>query len=133
MAVEITLQIPERIFHKAELLAARLKKSTADVLVEQLAAAQISSDSGSVEVEALEQLPLQEEAHAYQLMYPDLRENFFNHWVAIFEGKLLDHDIDQEELMTRLDTQYPARLILVRRVEAESDREIYVPSFRLAT
>ncbi|MCB0097588.1 MAG: hypothetical protein KDE46_17780 [Caldilineaceae bacterium] len=79
-----------------------------------------------------EQLQLQQEAAAYKTMHPQLRAQFPDQWVAIYQGHLIDHDADEDALIERLDQAYPGGLILVRQVEAEPERDIYIPSFRLA-
>jgi hypothetical protein len=64
-------------------------------------------------------------------MHPKLVKCYLGQWVAIFQGKLVDHDTDEEALMERLQRDYADNLILVRQVEADADRELYVPSVQL--
>lgn len=80
-----------------------------------------------------EQAQLQKEVAAYQAMHPHLCAHHVGEWVAIYAGKLLDHDAAETALMARLNAQHPTKLILVRRVEMEPERELYVPSFQLVT
>lgn len=80
-----------------------------------------------------EQVALQKEVAAYQIMHPHLCTHHAGEWVAIYAGKLLDHDAEETALMARLNAQHPTKLILVRRVDMEPERELYVPSFQLVT
>ena len=79
-----------------------------------------------------EQELLQKEAEAYLAMHQKLLADYAGQWVAVHQGQLLDHDEDENALMERLEQRHPEVLFLVRQVEVEAEREIYVPSFRLA-
>lgn len=129
MEITITLKIPEDIYQRAERLAISSHKSTSQILVEQLAAAQAIPASPSDDPE---QIQLQQEAAAYKTMHLQLRTQFPDQWVAIYQGHLIDHDADEDVLIERLAKEYPGCLVLVRQVEVEPDRDIYIPSFHLA-
>ncbi|MEZ4705624.1 MAG: hypothetical protein R3A44_00375 [Caldilineaceae bacterium] len=129
MEITVTLKIPEDIYQRTERLAISSHKPTSQILVEQLAAAQAIPAPPSDDPE---QLQLQQEAAAYKTMHPQLRVQFPDQWVAIYQGYLIDHDADEDALIARLAKAYPGCLVLVRQVEVEPERDIYIPSFRLA-
>ena len=78
-----------------------------------------------------QQLQLQQEVEAYKTLHPQLLTQHRGEWVAILHGRLIDSDPNEADLIARLAEQYPAALPLVRLVEDEADRELFVPSFRL--
>jgi len=78
-----------------------------------------------------QQRQLQQEVYAYKALHPQLLAQHRGEWVAILDGRLIDHDLDEAGLMARLAEQHPDALPLVRLVEDEADRELSMPSFRL--
>lgn len=77
-----------------------------------------------------EQVILEREVVAYKTLHSSLLKKYRGQWVAIHHGQLVDFDWDEDALLTRLGQAFPEETILVRQVEVEPDREIYVPSFR---
>jgi hypothetical protein len=53
---------------------------------------------------------------AFQQMHPHLLEKYAGQYVAIYEGKLVDHDIDKQALFQRIDTAFPDVFVLIRPV-----------------
>jgi hypothetical protein len=63
---------------------------------------------------------LQLEAGAFRAMHADLLDKYPNEYVAIHQGRVVDHDTNQLALFKRLDEQYPGIPILVTQVTPES-------------
>lgn len=57
------------------------------------------------------------EVEAYYRLHPELRQKYRDQYVAIFQGKLVDHDSDPEALLERVLDQFPDQVVLQRKVE----------------
>ena len=73
---------------------------------------------------------LQEQA-AYQAMLPQLLAVYENQYVAVYQGDVVDHDVDKIVLSIRLDESHPDVVVLVRQVTADPDHVLQMPSPRL--
>ena len=60
------------------------------------------------------------EEEAYQALHPYLLEKFRDKWVAVFEGKLVDHDDDSVALYQRMRQKYPGKFVLMTPVRTEA-------------
>jgi hypothetical protein len=76
------------------------------------------------------QATLQEQA-AFQAMLPDLLTKFEDHYVAVYQGQVVDHDADQIALIERLDQSHPDTIVLVKQVTTEPERVLRMRSPRL--
>ena len=57
------------------------------------------------------------EAEAYRQMHPELVDRYMGQYVAIFQGRMVDHDQDAEALSERIRVRLPDQVVLQRRVE----------------
>lgn len=69
-------------------------------------------------------LVLARETKAFRLIHPQLLQKYAGEYVALHQGKLIDHDMDQFALYLRVDEQYPDEVILIKQVTPEVE-EIY--------
>jgi len=60
------------------------------------------------------------EMQAYIALHPLLKEKYFGQYVAIYQGKLIDHDSVHEALYRRIDAQYPDKFVWISLVEEEA-------------
>jgi len=67
---------------------------------------------------------MQRESDAFRAMHPDLLLHYPNEYVAIFQQKIVDHDVDQLNLFKRIEQQYPDIPVLIKQVLPEPD-EVY--------
>jgi len=74
---------------------------------------------------------LSQETAAYEKMHDQLMAQFAGEFVAVFKGRLIDHDVDSSALLNRIDAAYPNDVVLVKRVVALPEPEIRVRSPRL--
>ena len=74
---------------------------------------------------------MQEESDAFRRMHADLLARYPNEYVAIHEGQLVDHDVDQLALLARIEGRYPDVPVLIRQVLPESDETFTFRSPRL--
>lgn len=74
--------------------------------------------------------PIAAEATAFLKMHPSLVENYLNQYVAIYQGKLIDHDVNKLALYDRIEETHPNNFVLMRPVQAQPEREFYFRSPR---
>ena len=67
-----------------------------------------------------------EEIAAYETMHPQIRHELFGEWVAVYEGKLVDHDSDASALLMRVDEKYGDAPVLVREVTEVASPDIWM-------
>ena len=71
------------------------------------------------------------EIAAYKQMHPQLVEQYLGQYVAIYQGKLIDHDTNSEALHLRIRASYPDKIILQRKVERDADPVLHFRSPRI--
>jgi hypothetical protein len=119
MGKQVTVTIPDNVYLRAERLADETEQDIADVL------ADVIVHSKSLQVE--EQNGMQDKAvagekAAFLALHRTLRQQYDGEYVAIYEGKVIDHDASFAALYTRIDAQYPDDFVLIRQVEAEPEK-----------
>ncbi len=73
---------------------------------------------------------MQREAEAFRQLHAELLEKIPDHYAAIYQGKLVDHDPDQLALFLRIEKQYADLLVLIRQVRPTVEETINVRSPR---
>ena len=68
---------------------------------------------------------LQRESEAFRALHEELLAAHAGEFVAIYGGRLVDHDRDQESLLLRVDTNYPTVPVLIKQVLPDP-QETYV-------
>lgn len=63
---------------------------------------------------------MQREIAAYVEMHPTLVENYLGQYVAVYQGRLVDHDPDAVALHHRITAAYPGEVVLRRQVQREA-------------
>ena len=58
---------------------------------------------------------LREQA-AFDAMAPELIAQYLDQYVAVFRGKVVDHDTDKLALLARIDRDFPDDIVLIRQV-----------------
>lgn len=125
MANQVTVTIPQAVYDRVKQLAILRNQKVADLLAEAIALVEADMATPSDE-----QRMAREEA-AYQTMYDELKTKYAGEYVAIFNGQLIDHDLDELALLRRLDAQYPDDIVLMRKVSAEPEPDLRMRSPRL--
>ncbi|MCB0142196.1 MAG: type II toxin-antitoxin system RelB/DinJ family antitoxin [Caldilineaceae bacterium] len=69
---------------------------------------------------------MEQNVAAYKAMYDTLIERYLGQFVAICNGKLVDHDSDPVDLLTRVRTDYPNQVVLRQKVELAPERELRI-------
>ncbi len=60
------------------------------------------------------------EMQTYSALHPMLKQKYFGQYVAIYQGKLIDHDPDHDAIYRRIDAQYPDEFVWISLVEEEA-------------
>lgn len=100
---------------------AQEKESTVEVLVEQVIRQFLQAET---------ERKMAQEIEAFQTMHAQLLAQYPNHYVAIYQGQLVDHDTDQLGLFLRIDEQYPNEVVLIRQVLPKVDPVYTIHSTR---
>lgn len=67
---------------------------------------------------------MQREMQAFAKLHAELLRAYPNEFVAIHQGRLLDHDRDQLALFQRVDKRYPNVAVLIKLVQDDLE-EVY--------
>ena len=126
MGIQVTLDVPENIYHEAAQLAQETQRTVDDVLKE------IVIRSFPAFYVDPDQDKMQSEVHAFEEMHAKLWEKYPNQYVAIYQSKVIDHDTDERALLDRLDSTHPDEVVLVRKVLPELPGELVFRSPRFA-
>jgi len=62
---------------------------------------------------------MQREIAAFEAMHPTLWQQYPHYYVAIHQGKVIDHDLNQLHLLERIDQAYPQSVVLIRQIESQ--------------
>lgn len=123
MGNQITIQILQKTYRKAESLAHRRHQSLTSILDEAIELAEAAFSQQSQEEQQMEL----EEA-AYEILQGELVAKHLDDYVAIHLGKLVDFDSSERELLVRLNRDYPNEVVLMRKVTLEPESELYFRS-----
>lgn len=74
---------------------------------------------------------IDQEMEAYRAMHAELKRRFLGQYVAVHDGKLVDHDTDRGALSRRVRQEYGNVAVLITPVEEEPEREFTILSPRL--
>ena len=131
MATQVTLTVPDELYHRAERIA-RLKEQDVQDLFTEVLTDSIMQEETLVQ-DSLTYEPsevVEREKAAYIVMHPVLWQKYPSEHVAIRGGKVVDHDTDGVALSQRVYERYPDEFVLIRQVEPEPDRVLQFRSPR---
>ena len=121
----VTLSLPDDVYRRAEHVAFVAQREVAAVLLDTITAAFTSYPQNA------ERVAMKAEIAAYEAMHADLVKTYLGQYVAIYHGKLVDHDVDPVLLHQRIEQHYPGETVLSREVQKEPSRVLYMRSPRL--
>src|SRR5688572_12566384 len=104
MSTQIVLELPDHLYERARELAAQQKQDVAGVLTNLLQEALANGEQRPSPTQP--NAAMQREINAYLELHPSLVANYLGQYVAIFQGKLIDHDPDFGVLMRRVESNY---------------------------
>lgn len=127
MQHSVLITIPDQIYRHVEQTAEATRQTIAQVLSEHVI--ETFQPFPSIHISPNRSLMMQEVA-AYESMHAQLVKQFLGQYVAIYEGKLVDLDVDEESLMIRRRRDYSGKVVLVRQVEQEASQDLVLRSPR---
>jgi post-segregation antitoxin (ccd killing protein) len=77
------------------------------------------------------QRAMEQEAEAFRRLHLDLLATIPGHYAAVYQGQLVDHDVDQLALFQRIEARFPGLPVLIRQVRPEFEQTIMVRSPRI--
>jgi hypothetical protein len=127
MALKISLQLPDdvyqRVVHYARARNQDVETAIVDYLEQNLPEGRLPNQEAMLDADL--------EVAAYAAMHPILKQQYEGEYVAIYRGKLIDHDSDRLALFERIEKAYPDQFVLMRPVEPAPEREFHFRSPRL--
>lgn len=126
----VTLTIPARVYREAAKEATATNRTIEQVLAEQLEGSLHPFPSIHV---SPNRAAMVREAEAYQRLHPTLVQQLLGYYVAIYQGQVVDQDLNEDALLERRRRNYANKVVLVRRVEAEAEAELVLRSPRFAS
>lgn len=132
MGTQIILNLPEELYRRAIRIAQINHQDVPTLLVEALEESPVldkplpeEGDQGTGND------VVDREMTAYLALHPTLWEKYPGHYVAIYEGELIDHDPVDIALSHRINEKYPDTFVWMSKVEEQPFRTLNIPSFRL--
>ena len=127
MGTKVTLTIPDYIYQQAENIARSEQRPITEIFNEALAQLfpAIHVNVGRPQME--------QEQRAFRRSHAELLAQYPGEYVAVYQGKVIDHDADQVALVGRVDERYPQEVVLIKLVTAEPDRVLNMRSPRLVS
>ncbi len=128
MAHEISLRLTDDLYQRIARIATTRNQAIEVAIIEQLDQILTRGPQNEFQLAGDE---AEQEIAAFHALHSRLRKEFPGQYVAIKDGKLVDHDPDRLSLFARIDEKYPDAFVLMRPVEERVDREFYFRSPRL--
>jgi len=123
---EVTLDIPQEIYQRAQKIAEERHRAVQDILVESI----ILEEEVDWKDISDDEVAWREEK-AFQQLHPYLLKNYPGEYVAIINGEVIDHDTDQVALYQRVSKRFPERFILLAKITPRPIEEYTFRSPRL--
>lgn len=125
MSKQITLTLPDEVYEQFQQSADADQRPLTDLLTDTIVeAAPIFS------VDPRRPAMLREQG-AYRAMHADLLRDHEGEFVAVFQGEVIDHDVDELALSKRVRQRLPDAVILIRQVLPQVERVYHFRSPRL--
>jgi hypothetical protein len=129
MSQELVLHLPPALWQALAQQAETRQQDVATLATEFLAQAALPS-APMMSYTPAEEAMLREQV-AYEQLHPRLRQLYPEQFVAVWQGELVDRDVDVVALLGRVRTAYPNEPVLIRQVTTEPDPVLEVRSPRL--
>ncbi len=129
MSTQVMLTIPDDMYQLAQQIARVRRRRVDEVLVDaiDLADERIDLDENGNSESAVDR-----EEKAFRQLHPILREKYLGQYVAIYNGELIDHDIDQVALYLRVKDRLPGKFVWIAPVREQPIEEYVIRSPRMA-
>lgn len=74
---------------------------------------------------------MEKEVAAFEKLHATLVRDYLDEYVAIHQGQVINHDIDQLNLVDRIENTCPNKVILIRQVQSKLPPPLIIRSPRL--
>ena len=129
MTQNITIPLSDHAYRRIKRWAETRQQDMGDAIAEYLVE-NLPHNDALVIPSAREDSKVEQEKTAYLQLYPRLKMQYPGQYVAIHNGRLVDHDTDYGSLFERIDDQYPDTFVWLTQVRDEPMRTIVVRSPR---
>jgi predicted transcriptional regulator len=116
-----TISIEPTLRTRVEQIAQRLGKPAEEIVEEAI----------QEHLDHLDLQKLQEEGAAFKQMHADLKARYFNQYVAVHQGQVVDSDAEFEPLVLRVQSQFGDVPIYISRVAETPEVEWRFRSIRM--
>jgi len=126
MAFRVQVDMTEEVYHRVERYAHDRDQDIETVITEL-----VERNLPSIKPPLFAADPSEREITAFRSMHGDLKKTYGGEHVAIYQGKLVDHDSDLDQLHRRIEARFPDHFVLIRPIGETPDREFFFRSPRL--
>ena len=125
MGTKVTLTIPDYIYRQAEQIAHAERRPVTEVFNEALVQVfpAVHVNPGREQME--------KEQAAFRRQHAQLMVDYPGEYVRLYQGRVVDHDVNQLALVMRINEKYPDEVVLIKQVTTEPDRVLHMRSPRL--
>lgn len=127
MSVQVTLNITEELYHRAQKLARSRDADVTELLAEAIALPPIEEAWLPLDKDQA----IEQERKAYWQLHNDLLAHYADQYIALHQGQLVGHHPEFSVLFTQINRDYPHEFVLIRRVESEPEPIYHFRSPRL--
>ncbi len=115
-----TITLDQNVYKRLK-EAAEEHETTADALLE---------DAARQYLWELERQKISEESELFRQQYPELKQKYLGRYIAMHQGKVVDHDVDEDALWQRVRERYGRTPVLIVRVRETPHRTFTRLGFR---
>jgi hypothetical protein len=125
MSRQIMIELPEPVYQQLEALAELDDRDVSALITDEILAFVPQSAAHA------HQHLMEQERLAFLAQHEELWQKYPYQYVAIHQGKVVDHDIDQTALLKRRVAQYGKQVVLIRQVLPVAERTLLFRSPRI--
>lgn len=133
MEAQVTVTLPDRLYHRVQSLARVKHRQMAEAIVEHLEATLPEGEDvpAAIDLHQQQSAALAREEAAYIRLHPQLKMTHFGRYVAIYQGGLLDADDTFGALVERVRRKLPNQVVWLTQVKEEPIQTIIKRGNRL--
>ena len=120
MGTQVVLDVPEEVYRQVEELAITMECDITDVLLET-----VTRTISPFPVDP-DRSVMNQNVETYKELHAELVMTHLGQFVAICDGRLVDHDPDPVSHLQRVRTRYPEKVVLRRKVETVPEHQLQI-------
>ena len=128
MSLELNITLSTQTYERLKLYARAQNQNVAEAVADYL---EENPPTLSPTAETKSLRALRREKEAFLALYPALRDEYKGQFVAIYQGQLIDHDVNYSHLYERLHTLYPNQIMWISQIQESALPDIVMRSPRL--